>query len=77
MNVVNNGLELRRLRGGRPVREVADAVGISESALRMVELGQRNPRDDTKIKLAKYYGVSVQDIFFRDDIAKSDNDTDR
>lgn len=52
------------LRGKRTREEVAKAVGISLSAMAMYENGYRIPRDETKIKLADYYGVSVEQIFF-------------
>lgn len=55
-----------QLRGEKRREEVAAAIRISVSALTMYELGQRNPRDDVKISLASYYGVSVKDIFFPD-----------
>lgn len=61
---MENGKRLRELRGDKSAREVSDAVGISESSLLMYERGERNPRDDVKVQLAKYYGVSVADIFF-------------
>lgn len=51
------------LRGKRTREEVAKAVGISLSAMAMYENGYRIPRDETKIKLANYYGVSVEQIF--------------
>lgn len=30
----------------------------------MYEAGERNPRDEVKIALARYYGKQVSDIFF-------------
>ena len=51
-------------RGDRPRAEVAKAVGISLSALTMYEIGKRVPRDEIKVRLSDYYGVSVQDLFF-------------
>jgi transcriptional regulator with XRE-family HTH domain len=58
------GKKLRELRAGRSRREVAEALGMSVSALAMYELEQRIPRDEYKIKLAKYYRVSVESLFF-------------
>ena len=52
------------LRGNTPRQSVANAVGVSLSAITMYELGQRVPRDEIKVKLASYYGVSVQELFF-------------
>ena len=56
------GCRLRELRGNIPRETVADAVGISVSAISMY--GERIPRDVVKVKLASYYGRSVQEIFF-------------
>lgn len=55
---------LIRLRGKKSRREVASAVGVSVSTISMYENGERIPRDDIKIRLAKYYGKTVQEIFF-------------
>ena len=51
-------------RGNIPRTEVIKAVGISLSALTMYEIGQRIPRDEIKVKLAKYYGKTVEELFF-------------
>ena len=59
------GKRLRELRGDKTMEEVCAATGIGRSALNMYELGYRMPRDEAKIKLAAYYGVGVEDIFFR------------
>lgn len=54
---------LIQLRGNRSQEEVATALGISISALSMYEQGNRIPRDEIKIRMAKYYGISIQDLF--------------
>jgi putative transcriptional regulator len=56
--------KLIALRGDRSREEVAESVDISVSALQMYENGQRMPRDDIKIRIANYYGISVQQLFF-------------
>lgn len=56
--------KLVKLRGDKSRETVAKACGISTSALAMYEQGERIPRDDIKIKLAKYYKRSVNFIFF-------------
>lgn len=63
MNKNAIGAKLRELRGKRTLEAVASEIGISTSALGMYENGQRVPKDDIKVKLAKYYDVSI-DIFF-------------
>lgn len=55
---------LVKLRGKRKQEEIAKAVGISVSALSMYERGERIPRDEIKIRLAKFYGTTVEEIFF-------------
>lgn len=55
---------LRALRGSKTVRDVARDCNISHSALAMYENGQRIPKDEIKIKLAKYYNTSIEDLFF-------------
>lgn len=52
------------LRGNRSREEVASALGLSLSTIAMYEIGARIPRDKTKMKIAEYYGKSVEDIFF-------------
>ena len=58
------GERLIKLRGSLTREMVAKAAGISVSAVSMYENGERIPRDAIKIKLAKFYGMSVQEIFF-------------
>lgn len=64
MNYERVAKNLMNLRNGKSREEVAKAVGISVSTLQMYENGQRVPRDNIKIKLANFYGVTVQTIFF-------------
>lgn len=55
---------LKSLRGNTPAQEVADACGISKSALAMYECGERIPRDEIKVALARYYNTTVGSLFF-------------
>ena len=57
---------LIKARGVESRRSVADAVGISLSALQMYETGKRRPSDEVKVRLAKHYRTTVQDLFFAD-----------
>ena len=43
---------------------MANAVNISISAVAMYENEERSPRDEIKLKLADYFGTTVQEIFF-------------
>ena len=59
------GNRLRNLRQGRSLSYVSHDLGIGVSTLCMYERGLRTPSDDTKIKIAEYYGTTVHDIFFK------------
>ena len=63
---VKIGQRLSNLRGNRTLKEVANAVGISVSALAMYETGKRVPRDEIKVMLARYFNTSVEAVFFTD-----------
>lgn len=58
------GEMLRMARGNKSQKEVATELGISVSALSMYESGERSPRDELKIRMAKLYGTTVGNLFF-------------
>ncbi|MFY9380000.1 MAG: helix-turn-helix transcriptional regulator [Acutalibacteraceae bacterium] len=64
MNLQKIGQKLVELRGTKSREQVAVDLGISYSAVVSYELGERVPRDEIKIKIAKYYGVDVGELFF-------------
>ena len=67
MNSAEIGKRLISLRGTRTQEEVAKAVNISTAAIGMYERGERIPRDEVKIDLAKFYDVTVQSLFYADE----------
>lgn len=58
------GERLKKLRGDKTIRQVAEDIGISYAALSMYEIGKRLPRPPVMVKLANYFGTSVEDLFF-------------
>lgn len=62
--MANIGKKLINLRGEKSREEVAKAVGVSVSAIGMYENGERVPRDFIKIRLAKYFNTTVEELFF-------------
>ena len=64
MKEIRPNHRLKALRGERRREAVAAAVGISVSALSAYENGTRVPRDNIKCALARYYGESVEKLFF-------------
>ena len=58
------GAYLKKLRGTKTQSEVARAIGVTTMAISQYENGDRIPRDEIKIKLAKYYDRTVEQLFF-------------
>lgn len=44
--------------------QFCEMVGISRSALSMYETGQRVPRDEIKVKIARCLNTSIESLFF-------------
>lgn len=64
MNTELIGKRLLSLRGDRSQEQVANDLGLSTSAIGMYERGERVPKDEIKLQIASYYGLTVQEIFF-------------
>lgn len=64
MDPVVIGNRIRSMRGKDSQKDLADKLNISSSALAMYERGERIPRDEVKIRIAKHFNVSVEAIFF-------------
>lgn len=64
MDAKKIGKKLKKLRGKKSRKEIAEAIGVSVSAISMYELGERIPKDTVKSKYAKLFEKSVEDIFF-------------
>ena len=58
------GEVLKELRGNKSQQKIADELGITKSSWAMYERNERVPRDEVKVRIARYFGKSVQDIFF-------------
>ena len=61
---MSTGAKLKELRGDKTQQEVANDIGITKSALAMYERDERVPRDEVKVRIANYYGVSLMFLFF-------------
>lgn len=64
MNGPEIGKRLIALRGDKTQTEVAKKLEISVSALSMYERGERIPRDNIKIRIARFYNTPITEIFF-------------
>lgn len=58
------GKRMRNLRGEKSLNDVAQALGVTAMAVSNWERGIRTPSDYMKVKIAQYYGVTVESIFF-------------
>jgi transcriptional regulator with XRE-family HTH domain len=58
------GEKLRSLREGRGLlqRELAEAVGVTQVAIAHLEIGNRKPSFPMLIRLADFFGVSVDEL---------------
>lgn len=62
------GAKLRELRGDKTIREVSEAVGVTEAAMSYYETGKRTPRPQIMVKIANYYNLPVGVIFFNEQL---------
>ena len=58
------GKVLRELRGEQSQEKIAQAIGVTKSSWAMYERDERAPRDEVKIKIARFFNKSVGEIFF-------------
>lgn len=58
-------LKLARMKSKFSQEEVCKMANISRSTLSKLELGKLDPKESLMLKLAKVYGVSVQELFFQ------------
>lgn len=60
------GRNIKSLREERNLSQLqlSEAIGVSPSSITMYEREERVPRDLVKIKLANFFNVSVESIFF-------------
>jgi putative transcriptional regulator len=56
--------KLKALRGTRSQSEVAKELGITRQMLSAIEAGERTPSLELANKIATFYGVAIEDIFF-------------
>ena len=67
MDAVAVGAKLKYLRREKTQQEISDDLGLKQSTYAMYESGKRMPSDENKIRIAKYHGKTVQEIFFEEE----------
>lgn len=68
----NKNLINARKKLGLSQIEAAKEIGIGPSMLAMLETGDRKGSDTTKIKVANFYGLPIEYLFFTQKITKSE-----
>jgi transcriptional regulator with XRE-family HTH domain len=68
VHVVSRGTKIHPLRAWRAEHgytqdEVADLSNRSPAFISLIESGQRNPRPQTKVAIARALGARVRDLF--------------
>jgi len=60
---LNNRLRVYRAEYHLSQQDLADAVGVSRKTISTLEVGRFMPSAVVALKLAYYFGVSVEDLF--------------
>ena len=63
-----NRIKILREEKGLNQRELAKELSISPSAIGMYERDFREPNDEIKLKMAEYFGVSVDFLLGKSDV---------
>lgn len=66
---MSTGMKLRALRQAKKKtqKQAAEDLKITKSALAMYERDERVPRDEVKVRIAKYYDEPLESLFFSQD----------
>ena len=56
-----------RIKAGKTVSEVTKHMGVSDAAVYMWETGETKPRLDKLMKLAVFYGTTVDELLREDE----------
>lgn len=55
---------LRNLRGSKTLEKVANEIGIPVGTYSCIEYGARRGRPETLHKIAMFYGIPMEQLFF-------------
>lgn len=64
-NYIKDNLKFLRKRKGLTQTDVAKALKVGTTTYNAWERGQNIPRDEMKVRIAEFYGLSVGYIFFK------------
>ncbi len=72
-NILNNRIRVFRAEHRLSQSDLADRIGVTRKTISTIEVGRFVPSTVIALKIARYFGVPVEDIFsLRDDVSLSD-----
>lgn len=69
---MKNRLEQLRKQRGISQKELADALKVSRQTVGSLENGRYNPSILLAFKIARYFGMAIEDIFLYEDEGKEE-----
>lgn len=67
---ITSNLKALREERGLKQKFVAEQLGITQNYYSQIENGHRHPQVEHLLKIRELFNVSLDEIFFRDEIAK-------
>jgi len=64
LKLENNLRQFRFEHGELTQQELANAVGVTRLTIHSIETGKFNPSTLLALKIARYFGVGLEDIFY-------------
>jgi putative transcriptional regulator len=64
MDMIENYLEMYRRQYGKSLGQIARAVGADKSHISRIASGKRLPGLVLALKLASYFNIKIEDMFF-------------
>ena len=61
--ITNRVKALREAQGGMSQQSLADAIGVTRQTVIAIELGKYSPSLESAFRIARVFGVGVEDAF--------------
>ena len=61
--ITNRGRELRELHGGVTQSDLGDAIGVTRQTIIAIEQDRYSPSLESAFRIARFFGVGVEDVF--------------
>lgn len=64
---MKNTIKVERAKKDITQAELADILGVSRLTIHSIETGKFNPSVQLAMRMAKYFGISVEELFILED----------